>query len=187
MSLSIATVVKEQLHVPIVTETRACIRVLVPPCLSGNRHGTSWVVSSARPTRLFRGEPTCRCRPWLRTAKARGFSGILLHLDNAVTLPSEVSLYPLYKCIARSCYAGVVTAESALSTDAGQQFFDVHGGRCLLRQEVGGEYHWHGERDAHLLEGNSYLVLGPRSLTSVASLCTANLPAQNVCCSVVAR
>ena len=45
---------------------RAC--VLVPPCLSGNRHGASWVVASVRPTSLLRGEPTCRCRQWLRRA-----------------------------------------------------------------------------------------------------------------------
>ena len=76
VSMSIATVVEEQPNVPsyqnnLVTKRRAYISVLVPLCLSGNRHGASWVVSPTRPTRLLRGELTCRCRPWLRMAKAR--------------------------------------------------------------------------------------------------------------------
>ena len=92
--------------------------------------------------------------------------------------------------MAHLCYAGVATAKSALSTDSLYSIcnpqLDVHGGRCSLRQEVDGEYHWRGERE-QLLSSSQRVVVGPRSLISVASLCTAILPARKFYWSVVAR
>ena len=97
-----------------------------------------------------------------------------------------------YKCIARS-YAGVVTAEGALSTDSLLQLCEsaISSLTYMMMQwavlEVSGEYLVGAARRARAAALVFSKEIGPRSLTSVASLCTAILPAQNVCWSVVAR
>ena len=63
---------KEQHHLHVVTETRACIRVRVPLRLSGI-------------AMVLHGELTsiCRCQPWLRTSKA-WLLRCTAYLDNTV-------------------------------------------------------------------------------------------------------